>query len=256
MLLEQRPTSAEPVLVRLLDRDPTLADAAPSGEATEAARWTAGVLVDVPKGSCDLVQLADGLPGAFAALVLDGFLLRRCDLDRHPAAQVAGPGDLLPVDAGSRTTARALMDTAIVLLDRRFLAAARRWPWLFTAITVRLGRTADEALSLRAISHQPRAERRVQQLLEHLAGRWGRQVPEGTLVPLSLTHTELGILAGARRPTITLAVGELEQAGLLARHIDGWLLPRAAGPQPASGRFVRAGGATSTPSSSARPYIR
>jgi hypothetical protein len=87
-----------------------------------------------------------------------------------------------------------------------------------------------ESLAIQGlIAHLPRAEHRVLLALWHLAERWGRVVPEGTLLPLALTHDLLGQLSAARRSTVTLATGGLEADGYLRRLDDGtWLLPVAA----------------------------
>jgi hypothetical protein len=59
----------------------------------------------------------------------------------------------------------------------------------------------------------------------HLAERWGRMGPSGVVVPIELTHGALGRLVGARRPTVTLALGELARDGALVRRNDGsWVL--------------------------------
>jgi hypothetical protein len=51
----------------------------------------------------------------------------------------------------------------------------------------------------------------------------------GIVLPLPLSHDLLGQLTAARRPTVTLALGKLEQAGQLRRRDDGsWLLTEAA----------------------------
>ena len=48
---------------------------------------------------------------------------------------------------------------------------------------------------------------------------------EGVLLPLRLTHQILAQLIGARRPSVTTAVGELTSAGLASRRPDGsWVL--------------------------------
>jgi Crp-like helix-turn-helix domain len=63
----------------------------------------------------------------------------------------------------------------------------------------------------------------------HLADRWGRVTPGGTLLPLALTHDLLAHLIAARRPTVTLAVSALESDGCIERMDDGtWLLTCAA----------------------------
>jgi CRP-like cAMP-binding protein len=68
-------------------------------------------------------------------------------------------------------------------------------------------------------------ELRVHALLWHLADRFGRVTPDGVHLPVPLTHRTIGSLVGARRPTVTLAVGELERAGTVHRDgLGGWLL--------------------------------
>ena len=49
--------------------------------------------------------------------------------------------------------------------------------------------------------------------------------PIGVVIPLQLTHETLGRLIGARRPTVSLALKELDGDNLLERRADGaWLL--------------------------------
>ena len=76
-----------------------------------------------------------------------------------------------------------------------------------------------------AISHIQRVDRRVHVLFWHLAERWGRVGKDGVLLPLSLTHRTVGLLIGARRPTVTSAFSELARAGMISRRDDGaWVL--------------------------------
>jgi CRP-like cAMP-binding protein len=63
-------------------------------------------------------------------------------------------------------------------------------------------------------------------MLQHIAERAGRVTSDGTLIPIRLTHEALGKLVGARRPTVSLAMKELDAAGRVRRLADGtWLLP-------------------------------
>ena len=48
--------------------------------------------------------------------------------------------------------------------------------------------------------------------------------PAGVHVELGLTHEQLGRLVGARRPSVTTALGALRAAGLLDRTGDGYVL--------------------------------
>jgi DNA-binding transcriptional ArsR family regulator len=49
--------------------------------------------------------------------------------------------------------------------------------------------------------------------------------PDGLIVPLPLTHQALGRLVGAERPTVSLAITQLKEAGVLDRRDDAsWVL--------------------------------
>jgi CRP/FNR family cyclic AMP-dependent transcriptional regulator len=102
---------------------------------------------------------------------------------------------------------------------------------------VRLAQLAAGA----AISHEPRVEERLVLLLWHLAERWGRVRPDGVLVPLRLTHEVLGMLVGARRPSVTSSLGGLERADRLRRGREGFLLV-GEGPSLSSGEELLSGG--------------
>ena len=66
-------------------------------------------------------------------------------------------------------------------------------------------------------------------IMWHLAARTGRVTADGTIVPRRLTHDALGMLVGARRPTVSIAVKALDQGGHLIRRDDGtWLIPAGA----------------------------
>lgn len=58
---------------------------------------------------------------------------------------------------------------------------------------------------------------RLLRLLSRLAAEHGTPQAEGTLLPLILTHEELGFLLGAHRVSITRAMQELKQTGRLAK---------------------------------------
>jgi CRP/FNR family transcriptional regulator, cyclic AMP receptor protein len=48
--------------------------------------------------------------------------------------------------------------------------------------------------------------------------------PDGTLVGLRLTHELIGYLVGARRPSVSTALGRLQRDGRLRREGRHWLL--------------------------------
>ena len=52
-------------------------------------------------------------------------------------------------------------------------------------------------------------------LFWHLAERWGNHTPEGIVIPLRLTHAQIGELIGAQRPSVTTALSRLGGEQLL-----------------------------------------
>jgi hypothetical protein len=61
-----------------------------------------------------------------------------------------------------------------------------------------------------------------------LAERWGVVRPDGVVIGLALTHAVIGQLVGAQRPTVSLALQELADDGLLRRTgPSAWTLSHA-----------------------------
>jgi CRP-like cAMP-binding protein len=117
-----------------------------------------------------------------------------------------------------------LQDARLAVLDERFLHAAAHYPPVIEALFAR-GARRNRWLSVRLVVNQlVRLEDRLLLALWALAERWGRVTPDGVLVPMGLTHSSLARLVGARRPSVTSAIGELGRDDLLARTEDGWLL--------------------------------
>jgi CRP/FNR family cyclic AMP-dependent transcriptional regulator len=61
------------------------------------------------------------------------------------------------------------------------------------------------------------ARSRLARILLHLADEFGCQEDEHSVIELRLTHAELATLAGTSRPTITIALAEFEEEGLIRR---------------------------------------
>ena len=170
---------------------------------------------------------AIGVEPSLGALLLDGLVTINVVLGDRVAAQLAGPGDLLhatrspdpllPLHASHFVSER----TRVAILDRHFIAALRLWPALLLTLHERL-RVQEHRLAVHsAIGKLRRVEDRIVALLWHLAERWGRVTADGVILPLALTHEAIGRLAGAERPTVTLAMGELSRAGDIVRRDDG-----------------------------------
>ena len=144
----------------------------------------------------------------------------------------------------------ALAPTRLALLDWQLARRLAAYPAIYNALLERATARSRRLAVLQAISHLTRVDRRLLTLLWHLAERWGRVTPNGVLVPLRLSHRMLGQLVGARRPTVSSAIGALTRAGEVSRAADGtWLLTGSpvGTPAPQISTYVPARRATLQP---------
>lgn len=169
-------------------------------------------------------------------LVLKGLMVRRVAVADRRCGELVGPGALLrPWDDFGHNAPlpfeiswRVLQQTRVARLDRRFLATIAHWPVLIEAVTARATERAHTLAFNVAIHCLRHVHLRLLVLLWHLADRFGRVTPEGTHVPLSLSHSDLAELVGAARPSVSVALKQLSDDGLVWRHeADGtWMLTR------------------------------
>jgi CRP-like cAMP-binding protein len=215
--------TAIPRGISLLDEDPELAVGLPAEELELARRVLVvhGLLAETGPWEVEEPVASLGL------LLLDGLVTVNVVVGDRVASELAGPGDVLHATAAPHALLPAEVGLVvseparIAVLDQRFIAAVRRWPVLLLTLHERL-RVQQRRMAIHAaIGKLRRVEDRVLALLWHLAERWGRVTRDGVVVPLSLTHETLGRLAGAERPTVTLALGELGRTGAVTRRGDG-----------------------------------
>ncbi len=214
--------------IRLIEREPDLARYLQPEERALANRLVVPVRT-LERGPFDLNDvLADAR--AFSAVILEGMMLQRMQVGSHLTMKMFGSGDVLArIDSAgsivmSSSTLSATQDTSLALLGDEFLAAVQRLPALAGGLTARLGEQGERFGVQLAICQLPRVEERLLALLWWLAESWGRVTSVGTVLPLAMTHDVLGALIGARRPTVTLALGELSERGAIVRQDRGWLL--------------------------------
>jgi CRP/FNR family transcriptional regulator, cyclic AMP receptor protein len=228
--------------VQLLDVDPELARGLDPRRAREAGRRLYACVIDIPRGRWSpSAGLLDG-SRPIGLLILEGVLVREATVGDHPSAELLGPGDLLRAwnDADSEELLprtidwSALTATRVAVVDQAFAVRAAQWPEVFAALIARAARRAERLVVLQAIAHLTRVDDRLLALLWCLAERWGRVVPGGVLVSLRLSHRTLAGMIGARRPSVTTALGQLMARGELERRADGeWLLRGEAPEAPA-----------------------
>ncbi len=167
---------------------------------------------------------------SFAASVLDGMLTHRMQLRGQAGLRLLVPGDIIVREGGlhpgilESSEYGRLGDAHVVLFGEHLLHAARRYPQLMAGLMMQLDQQSQRLTTQLMICQLPRVEQRVLAIMWLLADTLGRVSRDGTILPLRLTHQQLGELVGARRPTVTLALKQLVDRGALRRQQHGWLL--------------------------------
>jgi CRP/FNR family transcriptional regulator, cyclic AMP receptor protein len=221
-------------LIRLLDADPDLGDQLAPDEFERANQELLARGLPVPPGRWDAWATWHDSGASLGLFIVEGLVLRDAHLGRRSTTEVLGAGDLMRAwsdadDASLNTLPvqlefTVLEEARIAVLDRRFLQTVLRWPSVVEALFGRATRR-NRWLSVRLVVNQlVRLEDRLMIAMWALGERWGRVTTEGVLIPFALTHSTLARLVGARRPSVTSAVGELAREGVLERTDDGWLL--------------------------------
>ena len=170
----------------------------------------------------------------FGLLVLDGMLARRVTLGRFDCTELLGEGDLLrpwtfdtamTESIPSHVTWQVVQPVRLAALDRRFALAVAPWPEVSAALMDRIIQRARWLAFQLAVSHVVRVDTRLLLMMWHFADRWGRMTKEGARVHLPVTHGVLASVVGARRPSVTTALGRLQDDRKIERLGDGaWLL--------------------------------
>jgi CRP/FNR family transcriptional regulator, cyclic AMP receptor protein len=155
--------------------------------------------------------------------VVDGLIAQRVQLRDRRRVTLVGPGDVVaPSEHHSGTVGVAetwttLERVCMAILDRDFERAATGVPGVISGVVARVGRTSRGLALQRALSQIPYLSTRLLMFLWFVGDRWGKVDAFGITIPLRLSHSLLAELLGARRSSVTLAVGELERHGRLSR---------------------------------------
>jgi CRP/FNR family cyclic AMP-dependent transcriptional regulator len=220
-------------LIQLLNADPDLARGLDPRRIREISPRLYARVVETGRGPwspTDALSADNGEP--IGLLILAGLLVREASVGEHPTAELLGPGDLLRAwdDEDAVLLPRsvrwtALTDARFAVIDHPLAVRAAQWPEIFAVLVERATRRAERLVVMQAIGHLNRVDDRLLALLWCLAERWGRRVPNGVLVDLNLPHRTLAGMIGARRPSVTTALGQLMARGEIARRPrGGWLL--------------------------------
>src|SRR4051794_19291711 len=205
--------------VNLLEADPDLGRYLPA----DSVRSLQGSLV------ADVLELQPGPwqppdaapePGHLGYLVLSGVLVRRVMVERSSSGELLAAGALIrpwvedPVSFCDADW-QVMEPSRLAVLGRSVGLRLCARPELNAALLDKQMERA-RSLAINAATENVRGlEHRLLLLFWHLAERWGRREGGEVLVPLRLTHETLGLLVGARRPSVTTALRGLSAEGLL-----------------------------------------
>ncbi len=232
--------------VSVLRQDPDLGAAVAESRRELAARSCVANVLDIPRGEWKAEEMTPAGSG-FGLLVLSGVLCRRVVQSERYGAELIGPGDLMrPWDRigewstiPTESSWTAIEPARVAVLDAEFTRRAAPFPEIAVTL-VRRGLLRSRYLAiLIAIINQRRIETRLNMLFWHLADRFGQVRGEWVHVPVPLTHSLLGELVAARRPSVTTALSRLQERGVVVRDRQGW---RLSGPAPPEFHALREAG--------------
>lgn len=223
-------------IARLLELDPELGDALPAA-GFSAARDKVLVRVETFRVGPWKPRLAGRAPRpGLAVLVIDGLLVREIESAGRVSAELLGTGDVIyPWDTdrpGAPTGVWcAIVSGQVALLDESLFARIAPWPALAGAIASRSTRRGRVLAALALTRRMRRIDERLVFIFALFAERWGKVRPDGICLSLPVTHELLGRIVGARRQSVTTALGDLRVRGLITALTDGqWLLAGPADP--------------------------
>lgn len=98
------------------------------------------------------------------------------------------------------------------------------YPEVFAEITRRVMQRSRRLATLQAIAQHHRLDDRLLLFFWELAERYGRVTANGVRLDIPLTHDLISHLVGAHRPSVSTALGRLEEAGFVHREGRNWLL--------------------------------
>lgn len=225
--------------VALLRRDPELGEDLDDEQFADASGQAIARVLRFPVGPWK-VGPDDFQPAAnLGLLLLDGLLTRGLTVAQYTCAEILGPGDVLQpwLRIGPDQSVATEVDWEVVqpaqaaVLDRNFCFAVANWPEITAAVARRLMQRSHWLAFHLAVCGLRRLDDRVLLILWHFADRWGNVTPEGVRLDVRLTHEVIAAAVGARRPSVSAAIGRLsEQGRLKSRTRSRWLL---LGPPPA-----------------------
>jgi CRP-like cAMP-binding protein len=217
----------------LLELDPDLAIGLDPAREILARAHLRVRIQRVGRGPWDPATGEFSTPSGLGLLIVDGFAVRELALAHRVAAELLGPGDITrPWDDDGEHIAypfsfsfRVLEPLSLAVLDEDATRKLMHFPEIVGLLMARVMARSRRVVGHLVIAQLASVDERIHVALWHMADRFGRVGIDGVVMPLRLTHEILGRIVGARRPSVTAALGRLNQRGLVApRAAGGWLL--------------------------------
>jgi CRP/FNR family transcriptional regulator, cyclic AMP receptor protein len=216
-------------VVQLLECDPDLGEG-----LTEKERACAAEALPAQAASLDPGPWQPGAqaaePGHLGYLIAGGLIVRRVEIGPGSSVELLGEGDLLrpwQEETSSFSTAswEVLERTTVLALGPGLARDATRWPVILANLVDRGVRRSRAMAADAAIASIVGLEERLLILLWKVAETWGETRGDGVHITIRLPHRLLAELVGARRPSVTSALSELQQSGRLVSTSHGcWIL--------------------------------
>lgn len=210
------------------------------GEALSAADRAAAARILAPTssarpGAWKPPEKVAADTSALGFLIIEGLLMRRVVIAGTRCTELLGRGDVLrpwSVDSADMASVPVEADWRVIgpsakfaVLDQHVTRQLGNWPQITAELFDRTIRRARWLSFQLAVCHTKQVRTRLLMILWHFADRWGRVTTKGVVVGLRLSHETLGEIVGARRPTVTTALGRLREEGKLESAPGGrWIL--------------------------------
>jgi hypothetical protein len=217
-----------------MEVDPDLIAHLDSEQAAAARLRAVARVAILDDGERDPWRWVGDAHGHLGLLIIDGLLTRNMSLLGRTTMELLGAGDLVrPWDdvAEDASVPQAVtwtvqLPTRVAVLDGPFVERIAPWAAITTALVSRSAQRAQWLARHLAILENPRVDARLLLLFWQLADRWGTVGADGVTVPFQFTHTTLGRLVRAQRPSVTASLHELSERGLITRRQNdrAWVL--------------------------------
>jgi CRP/FNR family cyclic AMP-dependent transcriptional regulator len=235
--------------IRLLEHDPDLGEDLKEAELAAARRSVLTRVVRYARGPWGVEPTDFDGTRSLGLLLIEGILVRKVTVGQRTCAELLGPGDVTqpwltagPDDSvGTDVSWQVAQPLRLALLDREFIDRAQPWPQLLAAVSRRIMLRVHWLSFHLAVCHLRRVDDRLLLVLWHFADRWGRVTPRGVELDLPLTHGLLAAVVGAYRPSVTVALRALAEAGLLERRSRSRWTLRGAPPEELRQLHLHAG---------------